>query len=171
MKRIYKIFILGAVVIAVFLSCGFAIHAKTTAQSGAYRYPLTPDTDAAAWAELQDHSEKTAACQIPEDLLSTMSTEALLETVKNYPLSVDFYAYNTLEMGYSALKSQFNGIAELERRYTSSEDAMRQIDSVLAGAQTDALSQQAQDFEDFFIEDVIKELQKQNGSENGAVSA
>lgn len=165
MKKINKIFILSIVVLLVFLSCGFATQAETTAsQNETYCFPLTPDTDAEAWAELQDHNAKAAVCQIPEDLLSTMSTEALLETVKNYPLSVDFYAYNTLEMGYSALKSQFNGIEELEKRYMSSEDAMRQIDNAAVCAQTSALSQQAQEFEDFFIEDVIRELQKQNGS-------
>lgn len=164
MKKIYKIFILSIVVFSVFLSCGFATQAETAAPNEAYCFPLTPDTDAEAWAELQSHTAKVAACQIPENLLATMSTEALLETVKNYPLSVDFYAYNTLEMGYSALKSQFNGIEELERRYTSSEDAMRQIDNVAICAQTSALSQQAQAFEDFFIEDVVQELQKQNGS-------
>lgn len=64
---------------------------------------------------------KTAACQIPDDILHRLSDEALIETIKNYPLSINLYAYNTIEMGYEQLKSHFNAIEELESRVNSND--------------------------------------------------
>ena len=42
-----------------------------------YRYPVRPGT--AEWASLENHQDKVDACQIPEDILSSMSTEVCRE--------------------------------------------------------------------------------------------
>ncbi|WP_288527246.1 hypothetical protein [uncultured Eubacterium sp.] len=81
----------------------------------AYEYPITPDNEK-EWAKLTTLEEKLEVCQIPDELLKTMSTSALIETVANYPLSVNLYAFDTIELGYQMIKNSFNGVAELEKR-------------------------------------------------------
>lgn len=85
----------------------------------AYEYPITPD-DETEWAKLKTLKEKLEACQIPDELLKTMTTSALIKTVADYPLSVNLYAYDTVELGYQMVKDSFNGVAELEKRMQES---------------------------------------------------
>lgn len=86
--------------------------------SVAYEYPIVPGM--AEWKQLNTHAKKIDACQIPEDILKNLTTEALVETVMNYPLLVDMLAYNTQFAGYQAVYNGFNGLRELQTR----EDAV-----------------------------------------------
>ena len=79
-----------------------------------YDFPIKKGTD--EWAALTTIHDKIEACQIPEDILTRLTTEALIETVRNYPLGVNIFAYDSIDMGYEKVKSQFNGLAELEKR-------------------------------------------------------
>lgn len=79
-----------------------------------YVFPITPGTT--EWEELETIEDKINACQIPDDILRNLSTSALLETISNYPLAVNLYAYDSLNEGYNKVKEQFNGLAELDRR-------------------------------------------------------
>lgn len=79
-----------------------------------YLYPVLPGTD--EWLALSDHAEKVKACEIPEEILQCMTTEALLKSVLNYPLLGDMFAYSFPRQGYEALCSQFNGLQELKDR-------------------------------------------------------
>ena len=60
-----------------------------------YVYPVVPGTD--AWAELPDNLAMMTACQIPEDLLHAMTTDALMQTVLDCPLFSDILAYDSFE--------------------------------------------------------------------------
>jgi len=77
-------------------------------------YPVKPGTD--AWAKFQTHDEMVAACQIPEDILSNLSTEDLTDICLQYPLLIDIFAFNIVNDGLDKLFSDFNGIKELYRR-------------------------------------------------------
>lgn len=83
-----------------------------------YAYPVT--TDMPEWAALGSLSQKLEACQIPEDILSELTTPALIDTVLDYPLAVNLYAYvepfKGLGVGVETVSRQFNGLAELLRR-------------------------------------------------------
>lgn len=81
----------------------------------AYNFTITPEMKS-EWSKLKTLEDKLEVCQIPNDILQSMSTKALVETVSNFPLSVNLYAYDTLELGYKMLKDDFNGLAELEKR-------------------------------------------------------
>lgn len=107
-----------------------------------YEYPILPGTQ--EWADLFTHGAMLRACQIPEDILQAMTTEALVETVVNYPLAADVYAYDTFQMGYDAVKRQFNGLRELERR----PDAL----SVMAAKMTATmnLTEEEKTFKDYW---------------------
>lgn len=79
-----------------------------------YEYPILPGTQ--EWIDLGDVFARREACQIPEDILHNMTTDALFQTVLDYPFLSTIYAFDTIEMGYKANKRQFNGLQELETR-------------------------------------------------------
>lgn len=79
-----------------------------------YVYPLKPGTE--EWFAIEDHSKKVELLQIPEDILTKLTTEALVETVVAYPYLGDMHYFSTLELGYNSVRDHFNGLQELERR-------------------------------------------------------
>lgn len=79
-----------------------------------YEYPIKPGTE--EWKLITSRIERAEKCQIPEDILSRLTTKALAKTVLEYPFMVDMYAWNTTSVGYQVIKSEFNGLQELEQR-------------------------------------------------------
>lgn len=79
-----------------------------------YEYPILPGTQ--EWLDLGDVFARRKACQIPDEILHNMTTDALLETVLDYPFLNDIYAFDTFEMGYEVVKRRFNGLQEIETR-------------------------------------------------------
>lgn len=79
-----------------------------------YEYPVLPGTQ--EWIDLGDTLTRRRACQIPDDILHNMTTDALLQTVINYPFLPDIYAFDSIQMGYETVKRRFNGLQELETR-------------------------------------------------------
>lgn len=58
-------------------------------------------------------AKKAEVCQIPEDILGSMTTEALIETVVNYPLFINVFAYDNKKTGLEHVIGYFNGLQEL----------------------------------------------------------
>lgn len=79
-----------------------------------YVYPVVPGTE--EWNALDGHDQMIKACQIPEDILSRLSTKALLETVLGYPLLGDIGSYVPARRGYDVVLGSFNGLQELVSR-------------------------------------------------------
>ncbi len=79
-----------------------------------YDYPVKGGTE--EWKAFTSLDEMLEACQIPESILKKMSTAGLVETVLNYPLLGNIYAYNSLQQGFEAVTAQFNGLEELLKR-------------------------------------------------------
>lgn len=80
----------------------------------AYHFPIRPgSTD---WQQLGSLTEKIEVCQIPDSILNNISTEGLLETLLNYPLILDYTAFNTMQGGFYNIKSVNNGFNELYKR-------------------------------------------------------
>ena len=61
-------------------------------QAQVYDFPVKPGS--AMWNNFETHQQMLDACQIPENVLSKMSTEDLVTTCLNYPLSIDCFAYD-----------------------------------------------------------------------------
>ncbi len=95
-----------------------------------YRYPLVPGTD--EWDMLPDHQTMCDACQIPENVLKSLTTEQLVETILYYPLLCDMYAYDTFTDGVNEMTSHFNGILELLDR----TDYANEASNILYGEKT-----------------------------------
>lgn len=79
-----------------------------------YEYPVLPGTD--EWAEFYTRNQKVEACQIPEHLLTNMSTRALALTVLKYPLLNDYIAYDDHLLAAQNMEKEFNGYRELLTR-------------------------------------------------------
>jgi len=79
-----------------------------------YEYPIVPGTD--EWSELTSLAEKIEVCHVPQMALDNMTTEALLETVLNYPLLGNIFAYDTPQKGFEAIREYCNGLQEIWTR-------------------------------------------------------
>jgi len=77
-------------------------------------YPAKPGTE--EWYELRGFPAQEAACQIPEDILSSLSTGDLAEICRQYPLRLYSLTFDSHEQFLNALFRTFNGIHELFQR-------------------------------------------------------
>ncbi|MDR0573444.1 MAG: hypothetical protein LBG96_05350 [Tannerella sp.] len=80
----------------------------------AWDYPIKPGMK--EWKKFTSNEEMVNACQIPEKILSALSTEDLMELCLQYPLIYDVFAFENLNHGLDKLFGDFNGIRELYRR-------------------------------------------------------
>jgi len=87
---------------------------KTETDNTPYAFPVVPGTS--EWESFHTKQEMLDVCQIPEDKLESMTTEALLETVLNYPLIDTFFVFNTIEDACDVMSDDFNGFEELFSR-------------------------------------------------------
>lgn len=65
------------------------------------------------------------ACQVPENVLQSMNTAALVQTCLNYPLLSQLSAYNNLQTGIGAVIAGFNGFKELLQRPDAGAEIMK----------------------------------------------
>ena len=94
----------------------------------AYQYPAIPGT--AEWNNLGSTQERKEACRVSQDILSNMTTDALVETIVTYPFFTDVNAFDTLDMGVEALSYEFGGVDELLKRNDAYESTLSFIDNV-----------------------------------------
>jgi len=83
-------------------------------KQGIWDYPVKPGME--EWKQFNSNEAKVNACQIPEEALSSLSTEDLTDLCLRYPLLWDFYAFNSTNDGLDKLFRDFNGIRELYKR-------------------------------------------------------
>lgn len=92
------------------------------------------DYDATGWKSKTATMDKIEACDIPEDTLKKMTTEALVETVITYPYFSVVTAYSSptagLEEGIEALNQQFGGLKELMTREDAYQCTLDLINSI-----------------------------------------
>lgn len=89
-----------------------------------YVFPIRPGS--AEWLSFTSRSEMVDACQIPEDILPRLTTEALLETILTYPMIDEMRMLfadeelKSMEYGFWHIANSFNGLEEFMNR----EDAL-----------------------------------------------
>lgn len=108
MKKVFYIIPL------VLLTLFFFIFISYRNSTIPYDYPIKPGTS--EWKSLNSNDAMIDACQIPLTVLNDMSTASLVETIINYPLINNMFAYDNIQMGFKAVSSEFNGILELYKR-------------------------------------------------------
>lgn len=78
-------------------------------------YPVKPGME--EWKQLQTNREMLDACQIPENILSSLSTKELAAVCLQYPLLITtMFSFNIPDNGIDVLFDEFNGIRELYKR-------------------------------------------------------
>lgn len=60
-----------------------------------YQFPIVPGSP--VWETFTTHQDMLDATQVPDNVLESLSTTALIRTVMDYPLLGDMYLYNTVQ--------------------------------------------------------------------------
>ena len=115
---------------SVFVFCWVACAANAQqlpwelpAKAGAWDYPVKPGME--EWRQLKTNNEKVRVLQIPEDVLSSLSTEDLTDLCLRSPLLLDFLRFENTNAGLDKLFNDFNGIRELYKRKDAARSLMR----------------------------------------------
>ena len=87
----------------------FAQNEKAT-----WDYPVKPGSE--EWKTFENTYQKIESCQIPYDILKSISTENLIQLCLNYPLFPDLFFSNYLQSSFNRMIEQFNGFKELIKR-------------------------------------------------------
>lgn len=106
--------LLTAAAAAFAVSATLLTATPASADAGAYEFPTRPGT--ARWAALPTHDDMLRATQLPAGVAESMSTEALVTTVLDYPLLLDALTFNSVQHGIDTVAGRFNGLAELLAR-------------------------------------------------------
>jgi hypothetical protein len=72
----------------------------------AWDYPVKPGTE--EWGRLKTNKERITAVQVPENVLSKLSSEEVLKLCVTFPSFGEFTAFNTPQEGFYVMLSQFN---------------------------------------------------------------
>ena len=128
MKSLFTLIFIGAIMIScskseVSVSCdGFPVP------SDAYYYPIKQGTP--AWSALLTSADRLRACQIPDNIVKTMSTDALIQSWLDYPLRAEslvnlgqFIYYYTNSSGLIELRKRNDVLDRGLARYKMMEPA------------------------------------------------
>ena len=123
-KKVLAFTTICFMMIGMFCIGSYAVSDQSSASQAlntAFQYPVTQED--AGWENLNTLEKKIEACEVPNGTVEHMTTKALVETVVNYPLIINIYAFNTFEDGIQSVSEYFNGLSELISR----KDAMEEL--------------------------------------------
>lgn len=102
-------------ILLVLLSIVFSVlYTNAQTINKPYDYPIKRGST--EWNSIKNYQNLRSVCQIPLDVVNQMTTEALLESVLNYPLLGDAFVFNTFQKGIDNLKINFNAFEALSNR-------------------------------------------------------
>ena len=127
MKKILTVLLAFAILAALCAGCASEKDGKAKQIDTPYVYPIQPGTE--EWAKLDSLDAKIAACKVDPELMNSMTTEALLETVLNYPLLINIYAFSSAEIGIGSVSGYFEGLQMLHDREDAAECIQKAIDA------------------------------------------
>lgn len=113
MKKRYFIGLLIAAVMCINISIPTIAANEEQIIEEPYVYEILPGTE--EWVSMSPE-ERYESCYVSRDIAEKMTTDALVETVLNYPFWINVYTYNTLEEGVDAVASYFPPLSELLSR-------------------------------------------------------
>jgi hypothetical protein len=85
---------------------------RAQTEEATWDYPVHMGTE--EWNQLNSFSERLNAFNIPDDILTKMTTKNLVKTCLKYPWWILITSRDNNQAGYNYLKSVFNGFRELE---------------------------------------------------------
>ena len=105
------------IILLLMVFCPIGIFGQT------WDYPVKPGTE--EWKKFQSNEEMVKACQVPESILQSLSTNELIDIYLRYPLLYDVFAFNNTDEGLDKLFSDFNGIRALYKRKDASDNLIK----------------------------------------------
>jgi hypothetical protein len=93
-----------------------------TQEKVTWDYPVKPGSE--EWKSFQSSAEMVESCQIPNDILHTLSTDDLVNLCLRYPMFLDIHFANNIQDGLDIIISRFNGFVELYNRIDCPEVLM-----------------------------------------------
>lgn len=82
-------------------------------------YPVTSDD--ASWKEFQTHDDMIKACNLPNVLMDSSSTDTLVGLMLDYPLLGDLFLYDDIGTGIEVMISESNILSEIINRDDGAE--------------------------------------------------
>ena len=114
-----------------FLIFGFQVNVNAKSVdnfANGYKYPIQPGT--AEWENLTTTEQMISLSQVPENILETMDTDALVETVLDYPLLVNLFLFDTPQQGFNSVLNDSNALRELVAREDAREILLQKYSSM-----------------------------------------
>ena len=127
MKKILTVLLAFTMLATLCAGCASEKDEKAKQIDTPYVYPIQPGTE--EWAKLDSLDAKIAACKVDPELMNSMTTEALLETVLNYPLLPNIYAFSSAEIGIGSVSGYFEGLQMLHDREDAAECIQKAVDA------------------------------------------
>lgn len=97
------------------------IQAWMGEEKNSFDYPVTPADD--EWNDLESHEKMVEVCNMPDELLTILSTDELVNLMLDYPLLGDLLLYDDISAGFYTLAQNSNILRELLKR----EDGARSL--------------------------------------------
>jgi len=92
-------------------------------------YPIKPGTE--AWENIQTFQGFFDACQIPNEVLISLTTEDLTEICLQHPMIYHIFSFNTIDQGLDKLFNDFKGLRVLFEREHVSKELLKQYQCAL----------------------------------------
>ncbi|MBQ6038814.1 MAG: hypothetical protein IJL37_09125 [Bacteroidaceae bacterium] len=92
-------------------------------------YSFAPIIDSDTWL-IPNTDTRIAACQVPEDILKNLTTEALVTTCLRFPFGFSYTAYDNLKAGMQRFIDEFNGYQELKKRPDAVYELLKKMRSI-----------------------------------------
>ncbi len=127
MKKIPTVLLTFMMLAVLCAGCAWEKDEKAKQIDTPYVYPIQPGTE--EWAKLDSLDAKIAACKVDPELMNSMTTEVLLETVLDYPLLPNIYAFSSAEIGIGSVSGYFEGLQMLHDREDAAECIQKAIDT------------------------------------------
>lgn len=96
-----------------------------------WNYPVHPGSK--EFKQLHSFSERLNAFNIPDSILTKMTTENLVKTCLAYPWWILITSRDNNQAGYDYIRSVFNGFRELEKRKDAGIELLRIYEKMMPG--------------------------------------
>ncbi|MBR6812321.1 MAG: hypothetical protein IKM51_03005 [Oscillospiraceae bacterium] len=126
-KRLVSFLLAAALMMTVPAYAYDAPSGEVGLSNVAHVYAVKPGTDEWVYMSVE---QRLASCRVTQAEVEAMTTEALIETIVNYPYLVNIFAYDTIEMGIEMVSNHFPGIEELFERADCQSELSKFINKV-----------------------------------------
>ena len=143
---------MNKILLLIFLCFGVSAFAQT--RTTPYDFPVKPGTE--EWKKLKSGEEMTKVCNIPDSVLTSLTTEALAKTSLNYPLLNEVSYASNLQKGMEGVIRNSNALTELLKRKDAGTELFKIYKGKNAGNPVENLSEVQRGF--FTLEFTYLEL-------------